>query len=815
MYYWLEPLPPGKADLIPVEILTEIFLLIVQDWSGYRSELVLVCRRWHAIVLSTPGIHSRLTIRRATQKEGVQAFIQSRKSRLDVRVDMDDETDGSDFNAENFHACFMAAAQAASRWSLLNLISPPPHGEYKGVQILQPLVHLESFELACGFGGLVEPLIIAVCRSAPPNLSTMALADPAALPYLAQPAGLHITHILTTLHIQLSKRMDIPVDILPHLHRLEDFEARNLCLPFYPPDTSLPLIHTLRFLYLKSVSVQWMAGHDFPALERCRVMFPHHADIFQTLQPAAMPSCSYFKYHSNDLHPLAQFHLPALEELDVKSGQWNVWSGNPQLVALCPVAAAKANSLTKLSLDIECSGQLLVYMLSLVPRLEHLSLGLARPTALRTTSFQAFIVREPNADGASDVVGPPRRVIAPLCPSLKSLDLRYKRWLRGPDKKALILVFGDIMASRNTKISTNLKTDNSFELSLTLDERPEEPSWSIDKPVKKPQGLGDPELLLGVLVPHGIVPISTESFRKGVTALPLKEAEYLHLRHHSYFISLEFFFTHDHMEMMVYVENRPPLPKSLPCDLPLFRALRVLVVERADPAFLSGHTFHKLERCRVVKPCYFSGASPSFFIGTEMPVCTRIDIDGPDLLAAFKLPQVHELALDFAGPDCRTIWEKRIAVNANLSGLTLLHMKKWQFNGGLIPILRLLPLLETLIISSRLDVGSLRVFLPMGASWTFGLKQTSSEGQTFALLCPRLQSLRVEGQDPSEKPELISILKDIVTLRAKCGFPLNHFTFSVFRSKPGSQFEVVGTNGSFMMERIDLPDEAKEFELDI
>jgi hypothetical protein len=59
-----------------------------------------------------------------------------------------------------------------------------------------------------------------------------------------------------------------------------------------------------------------------------------------------------------------------------------------------------------------------------------------------------------------------------------------------------------------------------------------------------------------------------------------------------------------------------------------------------------------------------------------MPVCTRVDIDDPYLLATFKLPQIYELALDFSDPDCSTIWEKHIAVNANLSGLNLLHMRE-------------------------------------------------------------------------------------------------------------------------------------------
>ena len=333
---------------------------------------MLVCRRWHAIMLSTPGIHSRLTIRRATQKEVVQAFVQGTKTRLDVRVDMNDETDGSDFNPENFLACFMAAAQAASRWTSLNLISPPPFGECTDVRIWQPLMHLESFKVARGFGGFLEPLMTAIRTSASPKFTSIKIEDPAAVLYLVQPAGLHITHFLTTIKIHLSKRVDSPVDILPHLHRAEVFEARNLCLPFYPPDASLPLIHTLRHLHLQSVSVQWMAGHVFPALRTCSIAFPHHVDTIQALQPVTMPSCNLLTYNFNDLHPLTHFYLPPLSELDVKSGQWNTWRGNRQLAVLYPIVTAEPQSLTVLRLDFICRERLLIYMLRLVPALEQL-----------------------------------------------------------------------------------------------------------------------------------------------------------------------------------------------------------------------------------------------------------------------------------------------------------------------------------------------------------------------------------------------------------------------------------------------------------
>jgi len=419
------------------------------------------------------------------------------------------------------------------------------------------------------------------------------------------------------------------------------------------------------------------------------------------------------------------------------------------------------------------------------------------------------------------MVKPLSQTIDPSWPSLRSLKLRYRRWLRGPDKKALIAVFGDIMASRYPKKPL------SFALRLSFDEAPKS-TWQIGPTRKflhsepRISTNGDVKLMLGISTPRGIIPISGDLLLDSVVPLPVKEAEYLALSGFRSSPFAEFQFTHEHMELMVYNDVRPPLPPSLPCTLPLFSALRVLVVEIVNPSFLAGHTFHKLERCRVLELRDSFQPSPSLFTETVMPVCSRVDIEDPYLLATFKLPQVHELALDFSHPECSMIWEKRIAVNANLSELNLLHMKDWPFDGDLIPILRSLPLLETLIISSQLGVVPFRAFLPMEANGTSGLKRTSSEGQRLDVLCPRLQSLQIEGQDPSVESELIPILKDIVTLRAECGSPLKEFTFSEFGEsevgfgpEPGSQFELIGRNGSFVMEKIVLPEEAKEFELDM
>jgi len=198
-----------------------------------------------------------------------------------------------------------------------------------------------------------------------------------------------------------------------------------------------------------------------------------------------------------------------------------------------------------------------------------------------------------------------------------------------------------------------------------------------------------------------------------------------------------------------------------------------------------------------------------------MPACTRVDIDDPYLLATFKLPQIHQLALDFSHSNFSTIWETAIAVNANLSGLNLLHMRIWPVGGDLIPILRSLPLLETLIISSWGGVVSFKAFLPRDADGTSGLKLTSREGKTLEFLCPRLQTLQIEGRGNFVHPELVPILKDIVTLRAVYGSPLKVFTISEIMSWAGNKFELIGKDGSFSMERIVLAEGFEGFELDI
>ena len=417
------------------------------------------------------------------------------------------------------------------------------------------------------------------------------------------------------------------------------------------------------------------------------------------------------------------------------------------------------------------------------------------------------MVREFHSDGVSEMVGPPSQVIAPLCPSLKLLQLQYKRWMRGPDKKALIVALGDIVGSWQPEIKS------SFSLWLCFDEVLKESHWTIGKLVRKIENLKDGDLVLGISTLHAIIPMSMLLPEHGVALLPFMNVESLHLFAGGS-TPLEFQFICDHMELMVYDYGQLPLSSPLPCILPLFSALRVLVTKCDDISFLLGHIFHKLEKCRLLKGSQLQHSPIQGRLAKiGMPVCTRVDIDDLGALVAFKLPQIHELAVDFSDQNHSGIGEKHITVHANLWGLNLLHMKDWPTDGDLVPILRSFPLLETLIITTLSYTDSFRAFLPMDANWISGLKQESGEGKAVDVLCPKLRHLQLEFS--KEQRHLMYLTKDIITLHAECGYHLKIFTISGSLPRLGRKFELIQRDGSFTVEMSALAGGAANFKLDI
>src|SRR5258706_3720469 len=167
--------PPSRDGLrtwrptmsLSAEILSIICLLVVDNGDdGVRVRLMHVCQRWHAIMLSTPGIPSVLWIRKSTTMEMVRSAVQGTRWLLTVFIKMDDESIGQDFNADVFDACFMAVIEQASRWGTLWIYSLPRTEKFKALHIVPPLKNIEYLwlEPGCHLVSFFEPLMTAITQ---------------------------------------------------------------------------------------------------------------------------------------------------------------------------------------------------------------------------------------------------------------------------------------------------------------------------------------------------------------------------------------------------------------------------------------------------------------------------------------------------------------------------------------------------------------------------------------------------------------------------------------------------------------------------
>ena len=377
-------------------------------------------------------------------------------------------------------------------------------------------------------------------------------------------------------------------------------------------------------------------------------------------------------------------------------------------------------------------------------------------------------------------------------------------------------------------MASHLLEEQKFSFRLSFGEGPKLQEWIIHEPVERFDlglRLTPMRTFIGVSSPHGIVPLSRASVCNSDD--PITEFEYHPFPNESEFITtheflalpLELFLSFSCLkELRLYSLDLIIGPNvQFPSSAPLFHTLKVLAVRSAPPSFLAGQTFHKLERFQEVGDEY-EDINPGHDPLTEMLVCTRL-VAPLSRLATLKLPQIRELVvvLDHQEPDY--LWEKYIAVNANLSGLELLSLcagdHEWLPFINITKILGSLPDLETLVLdSTHLVVPYLaffKAFIPMKVQGTSGVNQSSQENPISGVLCPRLGSLRIEGIRLTAQPKLMPVLKDIVTLRAIVGSPLKSFTL-YFLGCPGKKWELIGRDRRFKLEEV-VP--AQEFQLDI
>ena len=102
------------------------------------------------------------------------------------------------------------------------------------------------------------------------------------------------------------------LNVLPSFRVLRDIKLSCVHVP--PPDVNLPLVHTLKKLYLRDSTLAWMDGLVFTKLQRFEVDERGWPDTFE--QKVGMPACTSLVFRQDTLKtlPLLQstFHLPLL-----------------------------------------------------------------------------------------------------------------------------------------------------------------------------------------------------------------------------------------------------------------------------------------------------------------------------------------------------------------------------------------------------------------------------------------------------------------------------------------------------------------------
>ena len=439
---------------LPLEVLQQIFLIIIDNINSSDSHFVLmrVSKLWYNIVT---GIWALLKLETTTSRDAVMRKLERNQWLLDVVIDA--EIDRRDLTpSEGAYQAILAAMQAASRWrSLVVETFPaqtdlPEHLVDSGPQQCSDIVmsRLVTFKIKCPceMSPLLHRLLLLLGTAASSGeLTTVEIISASVISFLA-PTYPSIFHSVKVLCLDTS-RLPNPVDLLPHLHQLEALTASHLSLPIYHNDVDIPFVHTLRHLSLRAVSIQWMSGRTFRALESCTLLYPLHHYVLHTFS-TTLPNCNNLTFQGYPLDILNRISAHNVTHLIVNSSCFKKPRGGRQIVRFSN-HALRENRLAPriLHIGIEATNQAWIKAFTFMSNLEELVIGNARPSSLGVKALQALVVHPLHANDPGIIATHGGRY-TPLCPSLKRFGLRYCRWLRPSEHFDLIPELVTIILSR-------------------------------------------------------------------------------------------------------------------------------------------------------------------------------------------------------------------------------------------------------------------------------------------------------------------------------------------------------------------------------
>ena len=452
-HWWLVQII-APITRLPQELVHHVLLIIIDNINASDSPSVLirVSKLWYTIVT---GIWASLKLGTITPRDAATRKLERNPWFLDVMIDTEFDRGADLPPSEGPYQAIFAAIRAASRWRSLVVESfpaqtdLPEHLVDSGLQQCSDVVmsHLVTFKIKCPceMSPLLQRLLLLLGTAAGGELTTVEINSASVISFLA-PIYPSIFHSVKVLCLN-TPRLPNPVDLLPHLHQLESLTASHLSFPIYPNNVNIPFVHTLRHLSLRAVSIQWMSGRTFDALESCTLLYPLHHHALHTFS-TTLPNCNDLRFQGYPLDILNGISAHNLTQLIVTCTCFERPRGSRQLVRFSG-HALRENRLAPriLHISIEATNQAWIKAFAFMSNLEELVIDNARPSSLGVKALQGLVVHPVHINNL-DTTATPGGGYAPACPLLKRFGLRYRRWLRPTEHFDLIPDLMSIIWSR-------------------------------------------------------------------------------------------------------------------------------------------------------------------------------------------------------------------------------------------------------------------------------------------------------------------------------------------------------------------------------
>jgi hypothetical protein len=821
----------GPIYRLPVELLSEMFRIAVQEGSHSPANLMRVSRLWHGVAIGLAPLWSKLKLRKFTESGRVERWLE-RTGRwpLQVEIDLAGDLRGTHW-ADGSSNTLSITFKHAHRWRTLRLVSLPTEADstLRSLRLVQRLTHLESLcvESTCRIDHTNARLLEDICLNVTPRLTTMTLHSPSAIVFIA-PLRLQFFS-LTTLRVSVD-RMETPVGILPYFHRLEVLDVRRLCLPEYPLGLDLPLVHTLRSLRLHGVSIQWMVGRQFDRLQHCSIISPQTRDISLNSPPTQLPVCTTLTYDGGPTEVLRQFDIPTINTMVLRSNVWNKFRGDMYLHPLW--GGARLTGILRprvLRLDVQCSDRALIYILQQNRHLEELELYLPRPSSLGRLFFGSLIARPMLVNGVMDWMidevydsreGKETEWEVSLCPSLKVLRLQYQRWLRSSECDEIIPTLMAVAWSRERSAQPLQALLICWNGCTEAAELTRYASIGVRRVLNLPN---PPSMVVLTALIRSALEKSIEIY--SFDALHhIMQAPYRLVLRRLRVLKVHIPFSDTPLDILSCLERleefkarRLVLPTYTDgMDLPLVRTLRKLSIKFMSIQWMYGRRFRRLETCSIWHP---DRENAPRVPRIDAPVCTRMKFIAAHMqtLGSFNLPRLQTMVTQT--PFFPETWISGLASLWGINGGSTampkprsLHMRIVVCNPAVRKALGFMPELEALVLEFLTPDGMERTLLEeltpletnfISVSHDTELSPVSADnfsGRPLgtvvpqSCLCPRLKCLELRFWHPysiQERESVELLCGRMIEARATNGAPLEIRIQWNFKSEVKQMVELV------------------------